>query len=81
MTDGNGSASIARETNARFDRLVTEELQSVIFDKERYDFQYPGHAIDLAGNRLRHIARERVLTRLCAPFCDERVEGCGEELF
>jgi hypothetical protein len=75
-----GTASMARETYAQLSRLVSEELQNVRFDKERYDLLYPAHAKGLSRTQLRAIARKRVIIRLCAPFCDAEVEGCGDVL-
>jgi hypothetical protein len=75
-----GTASMARESNALLSRLVSEELQNVVFDKERYDLRYPTHVKELSRRSLRAIARRRVIIRLCAPFCDADAEGCGEVL-
>lgn len=81
MTDSNGTASIATETNVRFHRLVSDELESVLLDKQRYDHEYPGNVKEFSKEQLWNVARVRVLRRLCAPFCDADDDGCAENMF
>jgi hypothetical protein len=81
MTHGDGSTSAPRETNVRLSALIEEELESVLIQKERLDLSYPTHIKEMSSDQLWNIARARVIIRLCAPWCDARVEGCGKSFF
>jgi hypothetical protein len=81
MTNGYGSLSATRETSFQLSRLIREELQAVTFHKERFDLHFPKHTKQLSSLQLWHIARARTIIKLCAPWCDTRVEGCAESAF
>jgi hypothetical protein len=79
MIQVNGSTSAPRETDIRIAALIEEELESVKYRKERLDLYHPKHAREMSSDQLCEIARARVIIRLCAPWCDARVPGCGED--
>ena len=79
MTHDGGSTSAPRETDIRLCTLIEEELEAVLFHKERLDLLYPKHAKELTSDQLWGIARARTIIKLCAPWCDTRVLGCAEE--
>ena len=78
MTNGYGSPAATRETNVLLSRLIREELEAVSFHKERLDLHFPKHTKELSPLQIWHIARARTIIKLCAPWCDQRVEGCAE---
>ncbi len=81
MTNGYGNPAATMETNAQLSRLICEELEAVAFHKERLDLHFPKHTKELSPLQMWCIARARTIIKLCAPWCDTRVEGCGESAF
>ncbi len=77
MTSGLRNSASMRAAHFQLSRLIREELEAVTFHKERLDFHFPKHTKELSRSQLWHIARALTMIKLCAPWCDQRVEGCA----
>jgi len=47
--------------------MIIREIQSIILEKQRYDFDFPDHAKTLSSQQIWDIAKNKVLEDLCLP--------------
>jgi hypothetical protein len=62
-----GSASL--EGQVGLTTRIQREMESLMFNKERYDMEYPDHTKNLVRHQLQQLAREKVIQELCIPPC------------
>lgn len=63
------SGSVSVEDEIGLIERIQREMESMMFNKERHDIDYPGHKKDLPQDELQQIARKKVIQELCIPPC------------
>lgn len=56
-----------RENNRKFNGMIIREIESIMLEKQRYDFDFPDHAKMLSSQEIWHIAKSKVMEDLCLP--------------
>jgi len=72
----NREEPLPREPNARLARLIREEMDRMVMDKEQLDAAFPEHERTVSKKDLWQMARKRVIADLCNP---DGVKGPGDE--
>jgi hypothetical protein len=69
MNDVAWKDPINREPDPHIRRLIAEEMESMLLDKESIDLSHPRHSRELNKDALWRLARQKVIGRLADPTC------------
>jgi hypothetical protein len=71
MTKTLRNGSVPIEDEIGLIERIQRELESMTFNKERHDMDYPDHKKDLPQEEMQQMARKKVLQELCIPPCSD----------
>jgi hypothetical protein len=69
MARAQRTRSVSIEDKIGLTTRIQREMESMLFNKERYDIDDPDHTKELVSDQLRQLAREKVVHELCIPPC------------